>query len=256
MIGKAGASAVSRYLTFYADALNASGLNPQERAAKQAFYHSSQLELNRVKSNHGMVETFDVTLRLNIKQLENLMAKMPPQEGTTFESYLAQAAKLKLLGDQSVASYLTLVQSIREEYGKVMAGSTGAAGLTATQQKAVEPLVNPNYTTEQLRAVLNTIATETTNRLESFRTVEEDIVQMISTDGKHGSLDPTRLPPAVKSAFDSNALQPGGTLRFYDKDANRTYTILKDDAGMPRVVGLFPGRLPPEDNRRDGDSGK
>lgn len=78
-------------------------------------------------------------------------------------------------GNPDVTAFDTAITSLKGEYAKIMAGSTGAAGATDSARAEADRLLNKNLSPAQLRANIATMRKGMKNRIDSLNDEEGSI---------------------------------------------------------------------------------
>jgi hypothetical protein len=83
-----------------------------------------------------------------------------------------------------VTAYNTAIQTVVNEYAKVMAGGTGSSAASSDSARAeASKLLNNAQTPAQVQAAVKTMRVEMANRIESLKAQESDLKNRLGNSG-------------------------------------------------------------------------
>lgn len=87
-------------------------------------------------------------------------------------------------GQADAEAFEKAVTTVQTEYGKILTGSTGAAGSSVAALKKAGESINPNMTFDQLKAVEKILKSDGQNVIKGFRDEQKKLDSQIRATGK------------------------------------------------------------------------
>lgn len=170
----------------------------------RAFYKANSGSLNAIQKSYDSVQSFMATADRNANLLQPLLDKIPDAGSALFNQPL-RALDQKALGSVPMSQFKTYIQSIQNEYARILTQPNLAGQLTDNARQEAEKLIDQNATAAQIIGSIRALNAEGGNRLQSLG----DQIQTIQQRIQHG---PNQNPPPsapAGGAPDLSGLQPG-----------------------------------------------
>lgn len=164
-----------------------------DEPALRAFYKSNAASLAQQQKMQDSVQGFMATADKNAALLKKTLEKIPDTGSPLFNQPLRSFMQ-KVAGDPNLSQFATYLQSVQNEYGRIISQPNLAGQLTDSARHEAETLASGTATVPQLLASLDALQQEGSNRLLSVGETIQRIQQrmQIGPDGK-------TPPPAAKS---------------------------------------------------------
>lgn len=173
--GKAGLANRDKFYNQLASSMKDQGITANDIASGRAEYKANSTALGQVSKMRNSVESYEHTVQKNMDLLQGLVAK-GAKTGAPIINRWIQAGRAAITGDPDVTAYNTAIQTVVNEYAKVMAGGTGSSAASSDSARAeAAHLLNNAQTPQQVQAAINTMRQEMANRIESLKAQESDL---------------------------------------------------------------------------------
>lgn len=181
--GKAGLANRDKFYNELASSMKEQGLTANDIASGRAEYKANSMALGQVSKMRNSVQSYEQTVQKNMTLLEGLVAK-GAKTGAPIINRWIQAGRAGLAGDPDVTAYNTAIQTVVNEYAKVMAGGTGSSAASSDSARAeAGKLLNNAQTPAQVQAAIKTMRQEMANRIESLKAQEGDLKNRLGNSG-------------------------------------------------------------------------
>jgi hypothetical protein len=173
--GKVGVQNRNKFYNSLGKQMDAGGITDSDIASGRAEYKANSSALGQVSKMRNSVESYEKTVLDNMKIIESNLDKGARNGPPIFNRWV-QAGRNALQGDPDVTAYNTAIQTVANEYAKVMAGGTGSSAASSDSARAeAHSLINNAQTPAQIKAALSTMRQEMANRINSLRGQETDL---------------------------------------------------------------------------------
>jgi hypothetical protein len=192
----------------------ASGL---DEPALRAFYKANGQSLGQQQKMQDAVQGFMATADKNAALLQESLKKIPDTGSPLFNQPL-RAFTSTVAGDPNLSQFATYLQSVQNEYGRIISQPNLAGQLTDSARHEAETLARSDATVPQLLASLQALQNEGTNRLvsvgEQIQRIQQRMqagpggaapgaggrTRVVGPDGQTGTVPAgTALPPGWKA---------------------------------------------------------
>lgn len=195
--GKAGVANRDKFYNGLAGKMKEQGLTANDIASGRAEYKANSMALGQVSKMRNSVQSYEQTVQKNMTLLEGLVAK-GAKSGAPIINRWIQAGRAAISGDPDVTAYNTAIQTVVNEYAKVMAGGTGSSAASSDSARAeAGKLLNNAQTPQQVQAAIKTMRQEMANRIESLKAQETDLKTRLGNSGDQapaaGGAKPIRI---------------------------------------------------------------
>lgn len=198
--GRQGKADRDRFYNELASTMKEQGLTAGDIASGRAEYKANSQALGQVSKMRNSVESYEQTVQKNMDLLGTLIDKGAPKGGAPVINRWLQAGRASLQGDPDVTAYNTAIQTVVNEYAKVMAGGTGSAAASSDSARAeAAHLLNNAQTPAQVKAAIQTMRAEMSNRIESLKAQEGDLKRRLGSSGPSTGGTPDKA--ALKSKY-------------------------------------------------------
>jgi hypothetical protein len=143
-------------------------------ASNAAKYRAGSGALTNVTKQRTAVEAFEDTAARNSEILKDALRKIP-DIGIRPLNQAARSIQT-MLGDVEMAQFTTALQSVRNEYARIISNPNLVGVMSDSARREGEVLLNPNATVDQILGALDVLQAEARNRRESFGAVESDLL--------------------------------------------------------------------------------
>ena len=133
----------------------------------RAIYQSNKGALAALQKNADTVGSFMTTADLNADLLKSTLGKIPDAGAAVLNKPLRDIDQ-NVLGSIPMAEFRTYIQSIQNEYGRIITTANLSYALTVHAQQEAAKLIDPNATVGQILASAQALKNEGTNRLKSL----------------------------------------------------------------------------------------
>ncbi len=168
-------------------------------ASNKAGYSANTGAMNQLQKNYEAVSAFENTVKANGQLLDNVLSRIPGQTNYSFLNAPARAIGTAT-GNQDMAQFNALRQSVANEYGRIISNPTLTGVLSDSARREMETIMSPSASVGQIRAALSALQSEATNRRDSFAT------QLQSIKGRIGGGTPAAPAGGDDAAARAQAL--------------------------------------------------
>lgn len=137
-----------------------------DEPALRAFYKSNASSLTQQQKMQDSVQGFMATADKNTELLKGTLEKIPDVGIPIFNQPLRSFAK-NVSGDANLSKFSTYLQSVQNEYARIISQPNLAGQLTDSARKEAEVLLDPKATVPQILGSLEALQKEGNNRLIS-----------------------------------------------------------------------------------------
>lgn len=173
--GKAGLANRDKFYNQLAVSMKEQNLTANDIASGKAEYKANASALGQVSKMRNQVESYEQTVQKNMDLLTGLVAK-GAKTGAPIINRWIQAGRNAISGDPDVTAYNTAIQTVVNEYAKVMAGGTGSSAASSDSARAeAGKLLSNAQTPQQVQSAIQIMRKEMGNRIESLKAQEGDL---------------------------------------------------------------------------------
>jgi hypothetical protein len=133
----------------------------------RAFFTANKTSLTEQQKMLDAVQGFMETADKNAAKLKELLPKVPDWGRAAFNQPLRLVAS-RWQGDPVMGAFLTYLQSVQNEYGRIVAQPNLSGQLTDSARHEAEVLIDKNQNVATILASLAALETEGTNRVGSI----------------------------------------------------------------------------------------
>ena len=194
---------VGRALELLADL----GLQPSDHAAIVGKIKGDSSALAKVSTMGAMVKQFEGTLDRNMQTAKKL-SEAWDRHDLRFLNRIEAAYKTGV-GDAEALNLAAQLHGISREWGKIMSGSTSAAGVQVSEANATDEFFKKGISNGQLQSFMeNVIVPDIRNRTAAIEEEKSNLVQSIR--GAMGDMNPAggAAKPSPKGTVPSATKQP------------------------------------------------
>ncbi len=149
-----------------------------DEPALRAFYKANGASLSAQQKMQDSVQGFIATADKNAALLDDSLKKIPDTGSPLFNKPLRSFQK-DVLGNTDLSQFGTYLQSVQNEYARIISQPNLAGQLTDSARKEAETLLDPKSTVPQMLASLQALKNEGNNRLMSVGEQIQRIQQRI-----------------------------------------------------------------------------
>jgi hypothetical protein len=149
-------------------------------AGNAARYRAGTGALTNVTKVESAVTAFEDAAKRNAGLLRGFLREIPDLGVRPLNQ--AARAIATTFGDTSMAEFNVALQSVRNEYARIISNPNLVGVMSDTARREGEVLLNPNATVDQILAALDVLETEARNRRESFGAVKTDLLGSFGGD--------------------------------------------------------------------------
>lgn len=186
----------------------------------RAFYKSNAASLGQQQKMADSVQSFMATADKNAVLLQATLKKLPDIGSPVFNQPLRQFAK-NVAGDTNMSQFATYLQSVQNEYARIISQPNLAGQLTDSARQEAEHLIDQKATVPQILASVQALSTEGSNRMiavgEQINRIQQRMNNAPKDGGGSGSGDMRQRAAQV--------LQQAGHVN----DASAVDTFLKNN---------------------------
>lgn len=135
--------------------------------ALRAFYKTNQASLTQQQKAADAVQGFMATADKNAELLKATLKKIPDLGIPVFNKPLRAFTK-SVEGDQNLSKFATYLQSVQNEYARIISQPNLSGQLTDSARHEAEALIDPKATVPQIVASIEALQQEGTNRMVSI----------------------------------------------------------------------------------------
>ena len=195
---------------------SASGM---DEPALRAFYKSNASSLTAEQKMSDAVQGFMATADKNAALLATNLTKIPDIGSPIFNKPLRAFAS-SVSGDPNMSQFATYLQSVQNEYGRIISQPNLAGQLTDSARREAESLIDPKATVPQIIASVQALTNEGTNRLVSVGEQIQRIQQRLQGPNAPAT---SAAPPAAASVAPQEGTTRPITDPGYPPGAEQTY---------------------------------
>lgn len=151
-----------------------------DEPALRAFYKSNAASLAQQQKMQDSVQGFMATADKNAALLQETLKKIPDTGSPLFNKPLRTFAK-DVTGNANLSQFATYLQSVQNEYARIISQPNLAGQLTDSARHEAETLLNPNATVPQILSSIDALQKEGNNRLVSVGEQIQRIQQRMQT---------------------------------------------------------------------------
>ena len=184
------------------------GKTPEELGLAGADFKSTSQSLSAVEKQQAFVSTAEQTTLDNLKIWENAASQLPGQTRYPLVNSMVQFGA-KHLGNTDVHPAEDALETVSNEYAKVMSGNASGSGPTSDSARAHARAMLSNADSPQARAkVIQTLTAEMRNRSAELESQRQDLRRRVVQGGNSSSSIPPgaiamlRSQPNTRAAFD------------------------------------------------------
>lgn len=182
--GKQGKADRDRFYNELASSMKEQNITAGDIASGKAEYKANAASLTQVSKMRNSVESYEQTVQKNMDLLSTLLDKGAAKGSAPVINRWIQAGRASIQGDPDVTAYNTAIQTVVNEYAKVMAGGTGSSAASSDSARAeAGHLLNTAQTPQQVKAAIQTMRAEMSNRIEALKAQEGDLKKRLGSSG-------------------------------------------------------------------------
>lgn len=163
--------------------------------AFRATYSANKASLAQQQKAADSVQAFMATADKNVEKLEEALKKIPDTGIPLFNQPLRSFAT-KVQGDPNLSQFATYLQSVKNEYSRIISQPNLSGQLTDSARREGSALVKDEATVPQMLASIQALKTEGTNRLVSIGDQIKRIQGRMTGPGGGPSSGQTAAAPA------------------------------------------------------------
>ena len=206
--GAQGAMNTVKILQSAADYNKELGNAPEASRIQQLANKANSGALNDLVKRESQVSAFEKTFVSNTQLVESLSDRSD-RTGVPLVNRWLNAGKRSITGDTDLVAFDAALKGAVNEYTKIVSGSMGNAAMAESEVKKIESLLSAAQTPEQVKSVLNTMRTETQNRMKGFSDQKVELMNNFRAVGQR-SADKTGGMPDM-SAIDAEIARRRGS---------------------------------------------
>lgn len=184
----------------------------------RAFYKSNAASLGAIQKSSDAVQAFMTTADRNSDLLKDAIRQIPDSGIPLLNQPLRAFAK-NVAGDPKMSKAATYLQSVSNEYAKIITQPNLSGQLTDAARQEASVLLDPKATVQQMIASIDALRNEGANRMLSLG-------EQIGRIGSRMQTGPSAPPPPAPAV-------PAGMIRARDPQGN----IHQAPAGTPLPPG-------------------
>jgi hypothetical protein len=138
-----------------------------DEPALRAFYKSNAASLTQQQKSYDAVAGFMATADKNADLLATVLPKIP-DVGSPLLNKPLRSLDQKALGNVSLSQFKTYIQSVQNEYARIISQPNLAGQLTDSARHEAQQLLDDNATVAQILGSIQALKNEGTNRLVSI----------------------------------------------------------------------------------------
>ncbi len=136
-------------------------------ALNAAGYKSDAASLGKLQSNNDTVAAFSRTADLNADRLKSIMQDAPGIGIPFVDKFIRGGARQ--LGSSTMASLDAIRQSVSREYSRILNSATLGGVVTQGEKEAMDQVLAPSASPQQVMAAIEQLKAEAQNRLASYQ---------------------------------------------------------------------------------------
>lgn len=192
-MGKNGTAFLTAIFAKAAEIQRARGVDP---AAVAAQYKANASSLTAIQKNTDAVQAFMRTADSNVDLLEQSLKGIPDLGAPILNAHMRDFTQ-QVIGDPRMSSFRTYLQSVQNEYARIITTPGLGGVLSDSARHEAEELLRSDATVGQALASIRALKNEGTNRV---RSQEEQINQILGRINAGGA-SATTVPPEVNNAL-------------------------------------------------------
>ena len=203
--------------------LHDAGLDFQDLSAIQANVKADTGALAKTTAYGSQIGQFEGTLTRNAELAQRLSAGFPRFDAR-FANQVYQAFEGKAVGNSAAVNYATQLHGLANEWGKLMAGSVGAAGVPMSEAAATDQILKALSNNSLDSLITNVIKPDAANRstavLEQRQKLMQGLREAVTKPGvtlgeaaPQGTAEPSSANPNTAPSgkpYIGSAIGPGG----------------------------------------------
>lgn len=211
------------------------GIDGGQMAAILSDKKSAQTALTALSKNQAQMSVSEQTASKNFDQVLQQMSTLPPK---TFNSLLNQFIQTGAIasGDPNVKPFAALLYSTLTEYGKVISGQTGGAGVSDSARSEATAMLSAADTPATFQKFVDIAKQEMGNRADAYSTAKSSLFNLIQNPtGEVGNMAANSEDAATDalSAFAGQSAQNAAMLQEISaKYPNMTATEVAQYLGL------------------------
>lgn len=184
------------------------GLTGSDSNLLHADVKTSTMALGQLQKTRTNIEAFERTALLNADQALKLAPKGLAGSAPVFNRWL-QAGRKGLSGDADLTQFNVAVNTVANEYAKIMSGASGGAVTSDSARKEAMDLLNNTQTADGFKGAIRQMQIDMHNRQQSLVEQENRLRGNIRGEGVSGSA-PKAAPPVgtVRNGWRFNGGNP------------------------------------------------
>ncbi len=135
-------------------------------ALNAANYRANANSLSKLQGTTDVVQAFTETADLNADRLRQMIAKAPGVGVPFFDQFIRPAAKA--MGDTTMAGLDAIRESVKNEYARILNTANLGGVVTQGEKEALDKVLAPSGSPEQMLEALDQLKIEAQNRQESY----------------------------------------------------------------------------------------
>ncbi len=158
-------------------------------AMNKTILNANKTSLDSLQKNFDQVNAFENTALKNMDLLQQTAAKIPDL-GTKFANIPVRMISGNMIGTANMAAFKTALNTAQTEAAKVLNSSNASGVLSDSARHELQDLVDGNATYPALKASLDTLRQDMSNRHQSYQQQIADIQNRIK--GASSNQQPTQ----------------------------------------------------------------
>lgn len=135
--------------------------------ALRAFYKANQASLTATQKSFDSVQSFMRTADRNADLLAKVLPKIPDMGSAVFNGPL-RSIDQQALGSVDVAQFKTYIQSVQNEYARILTQPNLSGVLSDSARQEAQQLIDPKATVKQILGSIEALRNEGDNRMTSL----------------------------------------------------------------------------------------
>lgn len=170
------------------------GVTGADSNLRHADVKTSTMALGQLQKTRTNIEAFERTAQMNIEQARMLAPKALAGSAPVFNRWI-QAGRKGISGDADLTKFNVAVNTVANEYAKIMSGASGGAVTSDSARKEAMDILNNAQTPQGFEGALKQMQIDMHNRQQSLVEQEGRLRSNILGNGVTGS--GAKPPPPV-----------------------------------------------------------
>ncbi len=187
--GTRNAALSVRVLTRAAEIAKQSGTSVADIVGDQQFRKATSAALQAQARTQAQIKTYINTFDQNVSSLRAAVPAGAANSAPIINRWI-QAGRQAIQGDPAVTALNTWMIAVRDEYAKILSGSTGSAGITDASRSEANGIIAKIDTPAQMYAALDVMHDESRHRLNSGQDTINELNRQLRTQSANAAPQP------------------------------------------------------------------